>query len=220
MRKNLVFEHTLYVLFVVLSVALVTLIAVSLAMTPLSAAERTEPAQGNRSAVGLKKASSHDDILQQVRKRLAEKIRQELLTLPNSDVFDNLLFSLDERDTVTLSGQVHLPSLKVSAERVLENLEGVRVVVNQIELLPTSSFDDDVRRNAYLRIYSQPQLIRYALRARPPIHIIVNRGRLTLEGVVAKESDKNMAGICANQVPNAFIVANNLRVEESHPTYK
>jgi hyperosmotically inducible periplasmic protein len=114
---------------------------------------------------------------------------------------------------VTLSGQVHLPSLKVSAERVVSSIEGVRGVINQLEVLPTSPFDDDIRRVAFLQIYSHSQLSRYGLQAVPPIHIIVKSGKLTLEGVVASESDKTIAGIRANQVSNVFEVVNNLRVE-------
>ena len=164
----------------------------------------------------MKKASGHDEVLRRVRERLVEKIRKELVTLPNYDMFDNLLFSLDDKDIVTLSGQVRLPSLKVSAERVVGNLEGVREVINQIEVLPTSPFDDDIRREAFTRIYSQSQLNRYALQAVPPIHIIVKRGKLTLEGVVANESDKTLAGMRARQVPNVFEVINNLRLEQAH----
>jgi hyperosmotically inducible periplasmic protein len=219
-RKSLLLENTLYVLSVILSLAFVSLIILSLALTPLWAREPVEATQSTRPAVGLKKASGHDEVLRRVRERLGEKIRKELVTLPNYDVFDNLLFSLDEKDVVTLSGQVRLPSLKVSAERVVGNLEGVSMVINQIEVLPTSPFDDDIRRDAFRRIYSQSQLNRYALQAVPPIHIIVKRGKLTLEGVVANESDKNMAGIRARQVPNVFDVVNNLRVEESHHAHQ
>lgn len=231
MRKSLVFENVLYVLSVILSLAFVSLIILSLVITPLWAREPVEATQStafrlwwlhhrrlqpepNQPAVGLKKSAGHDEILQRVRKRLAERIRKELVTLPNYDVFDNLLFSLDGKDVVTLSGQVRLPSLKVSAERVVANLEGVREVINQIDVLPISSFDDDIRRDAFLRIYSQSQLNRYSLRAVPAIHIIVTGGKLALEGVVADESDKNLAGLRARQVPNVFEVVNNLRLEQ------
>jgi hyperosmotically inducible protein len=213
-RKSLVFENTLYVLSVILSLAFVSLIILSLAITPLWAGDRVETSQSTERAVGLKKAAGHDEIFQRVRERLAEKIRKELVTLPNYDVFDNLLFSLDEKDVVTLSGQLRLPSLKVSAERVVRNLEGVSKVINVIEVLPTSPFDDDIRRDAFIRIYSQSQLNRYSLRAVPSIHIIVRRGNLTREGVVADESDKSLAGMRARQVPNVFEVVNNLRLEQ------
>src|SRR5262245_49382677 len=179
-RKGQVLENTLYILSMILSLAFVSLIILSLVVTPLWAEERVEATQSiafrlwrfhhkgfhlqpNQLAAGLKNASDHDEVLRRVRKRLGEKIRKELVTLPNYDVFDNLLFSLSERDIVTLSGQVRLPALKISAQRVVANLEGIREVINQIEVLPTSSSDDDIRRDAFLRIYSQSQLSRYSL---------------------------------------------------------
>jgi len=161
----------------------------------------------------LKKGTDREAVLANVRATLGEKIRNELVTLPQYDVFDNVEFQLDENDMVTLSGQVRLPSLKVSAERVVAKIEGVRGVINKLEVLPTSAFDDDIRRVAFLQIYSYSQLSRYGLQAVPPIHIIVSNGKLTLEGVVATESDKTLAGIRANQVTNVFAVVNNLRVE-------
>jgi osmotically-inducible protein OsmY len=106
-----------------------------------------------------------------------------------------------------------MPTFKVSAERVVSNIEGVRDVVNEIEVLPTSPFDDDIRRVAFLQIYSHGQLSRYGLRVVPPIHIIVKAGRLALEGIVANEADRAVAGVQANQVSNVFEVVNNLRVE-------
>jgi hyperosmotically inducible protein len=226
LKKNLSLENILYTFFLILSLAFISLMIVSLAVTsPLQAQSRQaldtpQPAQPPEAAVAPKKTFDREEVLKRVRAKLAQKIRKELVTLPNHDVFDNLLFSLDENYVVTLQGQARLPTLKSSAERVVSNIEGVRSVVNQVEVLPTSAFDDDIRRAAFLQIYSQSQLSRYALRAVPTIHIIVNRGRLTLEGIVATESDKILAGIRANLVPNVFEVVNNLRVEESQQASK
>ena len=226
MKKNLSLENILYTFFLILGLAFISLIIVSLAVTsPLRAEsgpalDTPQLEQAPEATVALKRTFDRETVLKQVRAKLAQKIRKELVTLPNYDVFDNLLFSLDKNDVVTLRGQARLPTLKSSAERVVGNIEGVRSVVNQIEVLPNSAFDDDIRRAAFLQIYSQSQLSRYALRAVPTIHIIVSRGRLTLEGVVATESDRILAGIRANQVPNVFEVVNNLRVEESQQALK
>ena len=167
----------------------------------------------SESKATLKSEMNQEEVLANVRATLRTKIRKELVTLPTYNVFDNLDFHLDDNDIVTLSGQVRMPSLKVSAERVVSNIEGVKSVINQIEVLPTSPFDDDIRRVAFLQIYSHSQLSRYGLQAVPPIHIIVKGGRLALEGLVANESDRVVAGIQANQVSNVFEVVNNLRVE-------
>jgi len=90
----------------------------------------------------------------------------------------------------------------------------VERVVNDIEILPLSSYDDKIRLATYRAIYGHPALNRYVLQAVPPIHIVVKNGALALEGVVANEGDKNIAGLQANSVPGVFSVTNNLRVEK------
>ena len=114
---------------------------------------------------------------------------------------------------VTLLGQVQRPSLRKSAERVVKRLETVETVDNQIEVLPTSLHDDRIRVAVYRAIYFHPVFTRYAIRAVPPIHIIVKNGDVTLVGPVATEGDKNIAGIQANGVSGVFSVTNNLFVE-------
>jgi len=145
--------------------------------------------------------------------RLAKEVRHELVMLPYYNLFDNLAFRVDG-STVTLMGQVVRPTLKSDAERVVKNIEGVERVVNNIEVLPLSPNDDRIRRAVYAAIFSQPSLQMYGMQAVPPIHIIVKNGNVSLEGVVANEGDKNIAGIRANGVPGVFSVQNNLRVEK------
>ena len=147
------------------------------------------------------------------RERLERQVRHELVMLPYYGVFDNLLFRVDG-GKVTLLGQVTRPTLKSDAGNVVKRIEGVESVDNQIEVLPLSSNDDSIRLAVYRAIYSQPSLNRYALRAVPPIHIIVKNGNATLEGVVSSEGDKNIAGIQANGVSGVFSVKNNLRVSK------
>lgn len=144
--------------------------------------------------------------------RVLREVRHELVTLPYYGVFDNLSYRVDG-STVTLMGQVSRPTLKSDAERVVKRIEGVEQVVNNIEVLPLSPNDDQIRMATYRAVYGQAQLNRYGLQAVPPIHIIVNNGKVTLEGVVANEGDKNLANIQANSVPGVFAVTNNLRVE-------
>lgn len=145
--------------------------------------------------------------------RLERQVRHELVMLPYYGVFDNLAFRVDN-GAVTLLGQVTRPTLKTDAERVVKGIEGVEKVVNKIEVLPTSPNDDRLRRAVYRAIYSQPGLDMYALRAVPPIHIIVKNGNVTLEGVVANQADKDRANIQARGVSGVFSVTNNLRVEK------
>jgi hyperosmotically inducible periplasmic protein len=146
--------------------------------------------------------------------RLYKEVRHELVMLPFYGVFDNLSYKVDPDGTVTLFGQVARPTLKSDAENVVKHIEGVEKVVNNIEVLPTSINDDQIRRAAYRAIYGNDVLSMYQLRAVPPLHIIVKNGNITLEGVVARQMDKQVAGVQANSVPGAFSVTNNLVVEE------
>jgi hyperosmotically inducible protein len=147
--------------------------------------------------------------------RIYKEVRHELVTLPFYGVFDNLAYKVDPDGTVTLFGQVTRPTLKSDAENAVKHIEGVEKVVNNIEVLPTSMVDDQIRRAAYRAIYGNEVLSQYQMRAVPPIHIIVKNGHITLEGVVAREMDKQIAGMQANSVPGVFSVTNNLVVEDS-----
>jgi hyperosmotically inducible protein len=111
-------------------------------------------------------------------------------------------------------GQVTRPTLKSDAENSVKRIEGVEKVVNNIEVLPTSFNDDRIRRDVYRAIYGNDVLSPYQLRAVPPIHIIVKNGNVNLEGVVARQMDKQIAGVQANSVSGVFSVTNNLQVEE------
>jgi len=145
------------------------------------------------------------------REKLIKEVRHQLVLLPWYSVFDNLTFQV-EGDKVTLSGQVTRPTLKSDAEAAVKSIEGVASVVNNIEVLPLSPIDDQIRRAVYRAIYGDPGLSRYSIQAVPSIHIIVKNGNVTLEGAVDNEGDKNLANLRASQVPNVFSVKNNLVV--------
>ena len=145
--------------------------------------------------------------------RVERQVRRELVTLPFYSVFDDLSFRVDG-DKVTLMGTVTRPTLKSGAEKAIKDIEGVGEIDNQIEVLPLSPNDNDIRMAAYRAIYGQSAMARYQMQAVPPIHIIVKNGDIRLEGVVATEGEKNIAGIQAKTVNGAFKVENNLRVEK------
>lgn len=144
---------------------------------------------------------------------IAREVHHELVMLPYYNVFDNLAYKVDG-SKVTLFGQVTQPTLKTEAGNVVRKIEGVESVDNQIEVLPLSPDDDRIRIATYRAIFSKPSLQRYQLSAVPPIHIIVKNGNITLEGVVASQSDKTVAELAAKGVPGAFSVKDNLRVEQ------
>jgi hyperosmotically inducible protein len=146
--------------------------------------------------------------------RIYKEVRHELVMLPYYGVFDNFSYKVDLDGTVTLLGQVWRPTLKSDAENAVKRIEGVEKVVNNIEILPLSPNDDQIRRATYRAIYGNEALSEYQMRAVPPIHIVVKNGNITLEGVVARQMEKQIAGMQANGVHGAFSVTNNLVVEE------
>ncbi len=117
-----------------------------------------------------------------------------------------------ENGVVTLGGVAYGPTDKAAAVSLVENTPGVRDVIDDIEVAPTSPFDDQIRLAEARAIYGAPQLNKYALDPAKPIRITVINGNVTLSGVVDSQADKDVAGIRANGVPNVFKVTNNLQV--------
>ena len=147
--------------------------------------------------------------------RTANKVRKELVTLPYYGVFDNLAYKLED-GTLTLYGQVVDATTRKDAERRVKKIEGVDRVVNNIQVLPLSGFDNTIRVRTYRTLARTGGLYRYFLGANPSIHIIVNRGNVALEGVVSNKMDSQLAYITARGVPGTFSVTNNLRVEKDN----
>jgi osmotically-inducible protein OsmY len=146
---------------------------------------------------------------------LIKEIRHELMMLPHYSLFDWLDFDVNSNGIVTLRGQVIGPTLKADAEDAVKKIEGVTGVINQIENLPPSPSDDQLRRAAYRVIYAEDgPLFHYALNAVPSIHIIVKNGNLTLKGAVDSQSDRDFADIKARSVPGVSDVRNELSVEK------
>lgn len=166
-------------------------------------------AAGN--AAAAPQQDKHQRSEEKYREHLVKEVRHQLVMLPWYSVFDNLAFRVDG-DKVTLMGQVTRPVLKSDAEAAVKSIEGVASVKNEIEVLPLSPMDDQLRRAVYRAIYSEPSLSRYGFQAVASIHIIVKNGNVTLEGIVDNETDRNLANLRANQVPNVFSVKNNLAV--------
>jgi hyperosmotically inducible protein len=145
--------------------------------------------------------------------RIVKEVHHELVMLPFYGVFDNLQYKASGDGTVVLLGEVSRPTLKSDAEKAVRDIEGMERVDNQIKVVPVSPNDDRIRRATYRKIFGHAVLSQYQTRAVPPIHIIVENGHVTLEGVVARPMEKQIAGMQANSVSGVFSVANNLRVE-------
>jgi osmotically-inducible protein OsmY len=144
--------------------------------------------------------------------QLSKSVRHKLRMLPYYGVFDNLAYSING-STVTLYGQVVRPTTRSDAEHSVSRIEGVTRVINRIEVLPLSSFDDRVRTQTYRAIANTGGLHRYLLGANPSLHIIVNRGHVTLTGFVGNKMDQQLAYMAASRVFGSFSVTNDLHID-------
>ncbi len=174
--------------------------------------------------------------------RIVESVRRQLLSLPDYDVFDWLTFSI-QGHTVILHGYASRPVLKSEAEKVVKGIKGVQSVQNEIKDLPYSPLDDRIRVQTLYRVYSQPTLRKYTnapvwqdfyptvarmaggITEDPPvgwfsIHIIVDMGHVTLEGVVDNAMDAEIADMQANSVPGVFSVNDDLIVPRQNNKLK
>lgn len=124
-------------------------------------------------------------------------------------IFDTVHASIDE-GVVTLSGKVTMPFKATDIEKRVAKVDGVRAVRSKIEVLPVSQFDDQLRLRVARAIYSHPALQMYGLGANPSIRIIVERGRLTLDGVVNNDMDRQIARAVVASF-NTFGITNALK---------
>jgi hyperosmotically inducible periplasmic protein len=144
---------------------------------------------------------------------IPNEVRHRLAMLPWYGVFDSVGYQVNGTE-VTLTGQVtseHAVT-KDDAEHSVKSIPGVTKVTNNIEVLPPSPYDNQIRRAEYRAIFSKGDLGGYTMGAIPQVHIIVKGGHVTLEGTVMNQMDKTMAGIAANTVPGVFSVENNLNI--------
>jgi hyperosmotically inducible protein len=143
---------------------------------------------------------------------LERKVFKELIKLPDYGVFDHIAYKVDGNN-VTLYGKVANARNRKDAERWVKDIDGVDTVVNNIQILPFSGFDNSIRQQMLRSFYrSGGSLYRYLQEPNPSIRIIVENGRVTLEGFVSNKGDSNLANILANGVSGVFSVKNNLIV--------
>jgi hyperosmotically inducible periplasmic protein len=144
---------------------------------------------------------------------LAAKLAREIRMYSRYTIWDNVNLRV-ENGHVELLGEVSQPFKKDDLARLAQRLAGVTGVTNQLKVLPLSPHDDSLRVQVARAVYGDAVLFRYANRANPPIHIVVDNGRVTLEGVVSTEMEKRIAGMRASTAGLSFgPVVNNLRVE-------
>jgi len=169
-------------------------------------------AVSNRIEVAGKQVSDAE-----LQEKLANKLRYD--RVGQGIVFNNL--SLEVRNGyATIGGSVYSEADAASAIAIAEHMPGVKGVRDEITVQPTSIVDDDLRIALARRIYGDSMLSRYAMDPQAPIRIVVNRGKVTLHGVVSSEAEKTVAGMRANEVPGVFAVDNQLVVANAKTAKK
>ena len=162
---------------------------------------------------GMAVAGSAPSALPQSDEAIAKEVRHEVVMYPHYTIFDNIAFRVNQ-GSVELLGAVTQPYKKSDLGKTIERLPGVTGVKNDLEVLPLSDMDNHLRMQIARAIYRDASLSTLGFQALPPIHIIVDNGHVTLEGVVNTELQKQVAGVRASSAGLSFgPVVNNLRVE-------
>jgi hyperosmotically inducible protein len=139
-------------------------------------------------------------------------VQRQVLRYPHFTIFDSVNAQIDE-GVVILSGKVTMPYKREEIERRVRRVRGVAAIDNRLEVLPASQFDDELRIRIARAIYSNPALVQYRTLVNPPIHIIVERGRVTLEGVVNNDLERVVAGSIAGSFMS-FEMKNELKTDD------
>ncbi|NNE68441.1 MAG: BON domain-containing protein [Pyrinomonadaceae bacterium] len=147
----------------------------------------------------------------EIQKSVEQEVFKKIVTMPYYGLFDSISFEMDG-DTVILSGSVYNALNRKVAENRVMKVEGVANVVNNIEILPPSNFDDRIRRRVVRSFANTGGLYRYMIGPNPSMRIIVDGGKLTLTGFVSNEGDIRLATILAKGIPGVFTVTNNLEL--------
>lgn len=138
-------------------------------------------------------------------------VSKQVLTYPQFSIFDAVHIQI-ANGVVTLTGKVTMPYKRADFEKRTAKVDGVHQVVNQIDVLPVSFFDDELRSRIARAIYGNSTFWGYGSTANPPIHIIVEHGHVTLDGVVNNNVERMLARSLASSF-GAFSVTNDLKTD-------
>ena len=162
---------------------------------------------GVRNQIAVAGENVSDNELQQ---KLAKKLAYDRVGYFDN-AFNNLTIGVKD-GVATVGGDVYNDVARDSALAIVQRMPGVKDVVSEVKVLPTSIYDNDLRIRMARAIYRDSVLGRYAADPVDPIRIVVDNGHVTLYGTVQSEMDKNIAGVRANGVFGAFSVDNKLAV--------
>ena len=143
--------------------------------------------------------------------QVALDILSEVTDYEHYDIFDDVTANVKE-GTVTLTGKVTMPFKKDEIEKRVKKVKGVSAVKNQLEVLPPSKLDEELRVRIANTIYGNQNFWSYATLDKKPIHIIVEGNKVTLSGIVHSDLDRKLAQSLAMQA-GAGLVTNRLRTD-------
>jgi hyperosmotically inducible protein len=143
---------------------------------------------------------------------VANEIARQVRRYTSYTIFDDVNVGV-ESGVATLTGRVTMPYKAEEIADITARVEGVQEVRNDLQTLPVSIHDDRLRVSIARQIYRDPLFSRYAIQANPPIHVIVERGRVTLTGAVGSKVERQKAEMIARLTFGVFEVTNSLRID-------
>jgi len=162
-------------------------------------------------AVALARPTAADTSVERKDLQVARDIATTVDRYTQFTIFDDVNAYVKD-GMVTLTGRVTMPYKRDDIEKRVSKVDGVRSVKDSITVLPVSQFDDELRRRISRSIYGNSNFWNYAIMPNPPIHIVVEHGRVTLTGVVNSNVDRMLAQSLATQF-GAFSVTNELKTD-------
>lgn len=142
---------------------------------------------------------------------LAERVAETVRQYVHFGIFDDIGIQVENR-SVTLTGRVTMPYKRDDIATRVRKIDGIRDFTNNVEVLPVSIYDSDLRDRLARAIYGNPAFRHYAAMVNPPIHIVVENGRVTLTGAVNNDVERQLAYSLA-QLPGVFSVRNELKTD-------
>ena len=142
--------------------------------------------------------------------KLAEAVIKTVRSYSLYTVYDDFQGRI-VNGTVYISGAVTEPKKMDDLVERIAKVKGVQAINNKVIVLPPSQEDDRLRVQVAQAIYSQSEFERYSM-ADPPVHVIVNKGRVTLIGALRADIEKRKALEAARFVPGILSVEDKIQL--------
>jgi hyperosmotically inducible protein len=142
---------------------------------------------------------------------LAERAADAIRSYAQFTIFDDVSIQVSY-GTARLTGAVTAPLMRTELGARVARVDGFERVVHAVVVVPVSPHDSNLRTRIAQAIYTHSAFWHYASMANPPIHIVVDRGRVTLTGRVNNEVERRLAYALAN-VDGTFSVTHRLPLD-------